>query len=222
MNQSIFLEKNNALLRSLVLTPGSLKEKKPEIQAKLQSQGNEASQGTGNKVTEHEAAFASVLESQGFTFLPKQKKNLHLSTLPKNGHYYIYQANGSQASIDFQTLFIEDSEVKKTVNYDLKHTTTKNFYLNDGWFHKDVIYIVTWSPKKGELKTFLGLGQDIPTETENAFMTKLLDLKKTTNETNKKVDSLRPYVRFANQYSCEKFTEEYSFDRFQKVLISLS
>ena len=47
-------------------------------------------------------------------------------------------------------------------------------------------------------------------------------VKKTTNETNKKVESLRPYVRFANQYSCEKFTDEYSRDRIQKVMTLLN
>ena len=103
------------------------------------------------------------------------------------------------------------------VSFDLKHTTSKSFYLNDGWFHKDVIYVVTWSPKKAEVKTFIGLGQDIPTVEETAFMAKLLELKHTTNETNKKVGCLRPYVRFANQYSCEKFSEDYSADRFAKV-----
>jgi hypothetical protein len=217
MDRANFLAKNQHLLAALVATPGLLKEKKPEILSKLQSQGNEASQGTGNKVTEQEAAFAAVLESQGFAFLPKQKKNQHLSTLPAEGLYYIYQANGSQASIDFQTLFIQASAVVATVSYDLKHTTSKSFYLNDGWFHKDVIYVVTWSPKKAEVKTFIGLGQDIPTAEETAFMAKLLELKHSTNETNKKVGSLRPYVRFANQYSCEKFTEDYSADRFGKV-----
>jgi hypothetical protein len=217
-----FKELNCVLLTTIRSNPTLLKQKQTTIQAKLQSQGNEESQGTGNKVTEQEAAFAAVLEAHGFTFLPKQKKNQHLTALPKEGIFYIYQANGSQASIDFQTLFIHDSAIKSTASFDLKHTTGKNFYLNDGWFHKDIIYIVTWSPKRGEVKTFLGLGQDIPTENETSFMTKLLELKRSTNETNKKVESLRPYIRFANQYSCEKFTDDYSADRFAKVLSCLA
>lgn len=222
MDKPRFLETNCAILNSLRSNPLLLKEKKPEILAKLQAQGRDDAQGTGNKVTEQEAAFAAVLESAGFVFLPKKKKNQHLTSLPKEGFFYIYQANGSQASIDFQTLFVEASEIKAHVSYDLKHTTSKSFYLNDGWFHKDILYVVTWSPKKGDIKTFVGLGQDIPTEAETAFMTQLLALKKSTNETNKKVDSLRPYVRFANQYSCDKFTEDYSRGMYEKVLAFLS
>lgn len=221
MDRTIFFEKNRTLLTSLHATPSLLKTKNDTIQAKLQSQGNADSQGTGNKVTDQESAFAAVLEANGFIFLPKQKKNQHLTALPTQGYFYIYQANGSQASIDFQTLFIEGSEIKAQVSYDLKHTTSKSFYLNDGWFHRGIIYIVTWSPKKGEVKTFTGLGQDIPTEDETAFISKLLELKKTTNETNKKVDSLRPYVRFANQYSCEKFTEEYTSQHLAATLRAL-
>ena len=222
MDRIRFLLMNRRLLTALQATPAFLKEKKPEILTKLQAQGQQIAQSTGNKVTEQEAAFAGVLESNGFIFLPKQKKNDHLSALPNDGIYYIYQANGSQASIDFQTLLIEGTVIKAAVSYDLKHTTSKQFYLNDGWFQKDVIYIVTWSPKKSDVKAFIGLGQDIPTEAELTFMTALQALKKNTNDTNKKVDSLRPYVRFANQYSCEKFTDDYTRDCFEKVTAFLS
>jgi hypothetical protein len=221
MDRPHFYQLNRALLTGLQANPKVLKEKKPDHLAKLQSQGREDSQGTGNKVTEQEAAFAAFLEVSGFTFLAKTKKNAHLTTLPKEGLYYIYQANGSQASIDFQTLLVKDSIIAASVSYDLKHTISKSFYLNDGWFHSNVIYVVTWCPKKGELSTFIGMGQDIPTEAENTFMEQLLTLKRTTNETNKKIDSLRPYVRFANQYSCAKFTEEYTRDLLEKTLAFL-
>ena len=213
-----FLKLNRDLLEECRSSPLQLKKSCPETKAKLQSQGKEDSQGTGNKVTDQEAAFASCLESKGFVFLPKQKKGQHLVTLPKDGVYYIYQANGSQQSVDFQTLLIEKSQVTKEVSYDLKHTTSKSFYLNDGWFHDNIIYVVTWSPKKDSVQTFIGLGQNIPTDEERSHMAEMIKFKQTTNEKNKKVGSLRPYVRFANQYSCESFTDTLSTSHFEKII----
>jgi hypothetical protein len=42
-----------------------LKQKVPTMIAKLQGQGRADTDGTGNKVTNHEAAFAQVLEQFG-------------------------------------------------------------------------------------------------------------------------------------------------------------
>lgn len=202
--------------------PKLLKKSNATIKAKLQSQGKEESQGTGNQVTPQETSFAMVLEDNGFKFISKAKKNDHINYIKKNsitnGHYYIYQVNGNQASIDFAALLIEEKEIIAQYNFDLKHSTSKTFYLNDGWFHKDTIYIVTWSPKKNEVNSFIGLGQNIPTKEEEEEMNELIKFKKEKNNDKKKVGSLFTYIRFANRYSCERFDTAYTKENYDKTL----
>lgn len=194
----------------------------PEVAKKLQGQAKKEKQGLGNKETDHEVCFAAVLEDVGFEFLLKKKKNDHLSLLKTlaDGCYYIYQVNGSQQSLDFQTLLVKDHEIKKTYTYDLKHTTTDQFYLNDGWFLDNIIYIVSWTST--ENKCFVGLGQSIPSEAEKERFKKILDIKKqlnatTTTEADEEESSLIVYFRFANRYTCSKFTEDWSLERFTEV-----
>jgi len=188
--------------------------------AKLQTQTNKNAQGTGNKVTDQEASFAHILESNGIHF---QSKDTVFPTTP--GFYYVYQLNGSQQSIDFRVFESDGSTMINKADLDLKHTSTDIFYLNDGWFHKDVIYIVTWNrrtsaPKKritSEPATFIGLGQDIPSAEESAMMTELLRIKHKYNTEFKGVESLCTYIRFANKYKCDRFTPEYTEKCFTSV-----
>ena len=193
--------------------PSILRQDIPAMVAKLQSQAKADSQGTGNKVTAQEASFAAVLESNGVQFQPKDAE---VPTTP--GYYYLYQVNGSQQSIDFQVFESDGKSIVRKVNLDLKHTSSDVFFLNDGWFSKDVIYIVTWNrrtsqPRKritSEVATFIALGQDIPSVAENALMEELLTIKKKYNTEFKGVDSLCTYIRFANRYKCDRFTPEFT------------
>lgn len=181
--------------------------------AKLQSQAKADSQGTGNKVTAQEASFAAVLESNSVQFQPKDAA---FPTTP--GYYYLYQVNGSQQSIDFRVFESDGKAVVRKVDLDLKHTSSDVFFLNDGWFNRDVIYIVTWNrrtsqPRKritSEASTFIALGQDISSAAENEMMTELLTIKKKYNTEFKGVGSLCTYIRFANRYKCDRFTPEYT------------
>ena len=217
-NGTEFDQKNRDLLTRIRGTPSLLEKSYPELQVKLRAQGNPNSQGTGNVVSPQESSFAHELESQGFIFIPKEKKNAHLNNLPDNGFFYTYQANGSQAAVDFQTHEVVDKAIVKSWSYDLKHTTSEVFFLNDGWFHAGIIYIVSWKPKASSETVFIGAGEDIPTEEETAYMNQLLKLKKDSNSTGKKVGSLCPYIRFANRYTCERFTDEFTSACFEKVM----
>lgn len=193
--------------------PAILRKNIPTMVTQLQSQAKADSQGTGNKATAQEASFAAVLEENGIQFQPK---DADLPTTP--GYYYYYQANGSQQSIDFRIFESDGKTIVRTVDLDLKHTSSDVFFLNDGWFSKDVIYIVTWNrrtsqPRKritSEVTTFIGLGQNIPSVRENEMMTELLAIKKKYNTEFKGVDSLCTYIRFANRYKCDRFTPEYT------------
>lgn len=166
---------------------------------------------TRNNMNNHEACFADLLESNGFKQLSKKDSNIE-------ENYYRHEPNGSQRSPDFE---IYDKTLNKTLKFDLKHTNTKTFYFNDGWFEKDVIYLINWSLKTTD-KVLIGYGQDIPTEEENEKMKVLNEFKKEYNSKNKKFGSLIVYIRFANQYSCEKFTSEFSEEKFNLLKSTLA
>lgn len=208
------------VLNEIITDPSTLKKNDSKMKALLRSQGNVNSQGTGNQVTPQEASFALLLEKYEFKFISKPKKNDHVSYIQKNdtkdGIYYIYQSNGTQKPIDFAVFLVIDKMIIEQFDIDLKHTSSNIFYLNDGWFHKDIIYIVTWSCKK-VVKSFIGLGQNIPTKEENDEMNQLLKFKKEKNSGNKKIGSLNIYIRFANRYSCDRFTDEYSNENYNNV-----
>jgi hypothetical protein len=199
------------VLEKVYRNPDLLKRSSP-LQQFLQTQGNASAQGTGNKVTEQEACFAQVLQDNGYVFVGK-------NDIPVDISYYKYQPNGTQRSPDF---LVYDHISNKKLNFDLKHTTGKTFYLNDGWFEKDLIYVINWSPNREINKVLIGYGDDIPTDEENIEMTRFTQFKRECNKENKKVGSLRKYVRFANQYSCERFTEEFSQEKLNHVLESLT
>ena len=88
-----------------------------------------------------------------------------------------------------------------------------------------MIYIISWNAgTKGrpDLRAHIALGEEIPSEEENKFMDELVAFKREKNSGTTKVGSLRPYVRFANQYSCERFTLEVSASHFNSVQRSLA
>lgn len=208
-----------ALVRSLVADPSLLKRAPAATMAMLQTQGREGAQGTGNKVTEQEGSFADIATAHGFSFLAKD------APAPSSGLHYLYQMKGSQQPGDFGLQEYADGKVIHSLVLDLKHTLSKSFYLNDGWFHDDVVYVIshnTGTAKYPVFKTHVALGQDIPTEEEQAFMKEMIAFKVDKNSETKKVGSLRPYVRFANQYSCERFTSEVAAASLERVISSLS
>ena len=200
-----YLSSNSDVLRK---DPAEL----TEIKKKLHSQGDAASQGSGNQVTDQETCFAAALESFGFKYSSSK-------VLPSdNGFYYIYQVNGTQRSIDFQAYDWFTGTKRKSVNFDLKHTKTDIFFLNDGWFHENIVYIISWmrrisEPRKKKVvepATFIALGQQIPTVEEAALYEELCEIKKKCNTDYKGSGSFHCYLRFANTYKCDRFTAEYT------------
>ena len=201
----MFKQLVRSTLEDLSADPEILERSLPTTASFLHSQGREGAQGTGNKPTDQEASFAATVAARGFTYLPKGAE------LPADGFYYLYQLKGSQMEGDFGLREYEGGAIKQEIVVDLKHTLEKTFYLNDGWFHKNVVYIVSWNAgtkKKPSLRTHIALGQDIPSREEQTFIEQLQAFKKDKNGGTKKIGSLRPYIRFANQYTCERFTPE--------------
>lgn len=210
-----FTKMIQSLLSNLSSSPELLQldvETLGEMKKKLRSQGDSASQGSGNQVTDQEACFAITLEMCGFRYASP-----HVP-ITENGIYYIYQVNGTQRSIDFQAFVWEDGEKGKAINFDLKHTKSKTFFLNDGWFHENVIYIISWMRTSSEPAIFIGLGQDIPTEEEIALYQEICQIKKKFNTEYKGSSSFHCYIRFANRYDCNHFTTAYTEDRLARVL----
>lgn len=221
----IFFDIVRDILSEINKDPTILQKDDETMKKKLRAQGKKNSQGTGNAVTAQEASFAVLLETHGFQFIPKTKKGEHIKYIKKNnlsdGNYYIYQVNGSQQSIDFGIILVRSKEIVKQINIDLKHSENSIIFLNDGWFNDDILYIVTWNDKV-KTQTFIGLGQHIRTEEDNEIMNILLKFKKEKNSETKKNRFLIPYIRFANRYSCEQFTEDFTIENFNKVKEYLS
>lgn len=222
-----FSRANRAVCERCFADPNLLKKEAknfPEVLARLQGQAKKETQGLGNKETDHEVCFAAVLEENGFAFLLKKKKGDHLKLLKNlaDGLYYIYQVNGSQQSLDYQTILVQNRAITKEFTYDLKHTTSDTFYLNDGWFLDNILYLITFSPDGVKNKTLLALGQTIPTEVEKERYAQIVEAKKLLNAQKDDADSSLLVVhRFANRYKCTKFTEEWSKARLAEVLAFL-
>jgi hypothetical protein len=207
------------ILNHIAANPSLLKRSLPEKIAFLYKQGNMEAQNTGNAPTPQEACFADIVEKNGFMFRSK-----NATAAPEDGLYYIYQLKGSQREGDFYLREYKNGQVVNENVLDLKHTQTKTFYLNDGWFQKGVIYIVSWNKgtkKKPNHTVYIAFGEDIPSEEEKAYMTELIGFKVAKNTGEKKIGSLKPYIRFANQYTCERFTDETTKEHLEKILASL-
>ncbi len=190
--------------------PSRLEEKYPDMKKKLDmSCGN--GQGTGNKSTDQEAAFATILEENGWTQITKSEN-------PPSPYCYIYQPQGTQLSIDFK--LVSNISSIKPVYFDLKHGTKESIFLNDGKFLTDVIYVISFTrtlPRiKGSRKCdrenicALVLGQDILSEKDSKALQERYDILKKLNETHIDTDYLYFYCRSANQYSCKQFTNEFN------------
>jgi hypothetical protein len=199
--------------------PEAMEKTPDDMLRKLKEYMKSNGQGSANKVTPHEASFAVILEEFGFVLCDRK-------TIPTSqGYYYIYQLGGSQTKGDFVLLSVDGGNTLRKLVVDLKHTESKTFYLNDGWFESDTLYVVSFNAgtKKYPKPTcMIGMGADIPTKAENMAMADLIRFKKKTNEETPNVDSLRTYIRFANQYGCKRFTPEFNSDLFQKMLTWLS
>jgi hypothetical protein len=199
------LSKNPALLRREI-------EPITTIKKRLHSQGDANSQGTGNQVTDQETCFAATLEESGF------KYSSDIMPPVNAGMYYIYQVNGTQRSIDFQAYDWVDGSKRSLLNFDLKHTKTETFFLNDGWFHENIVYVISWMRKTSayrkkkveEAATFIALGQHIPSREEALLYEELCEIKKKYNTDYKGAGSFHCYLRFANTYKCDRFTPEFS------------
>lgn len=209
------------LLKQLAASPNLLHKDMStlsEIKKKLRSQGDVNSQGTGNQVTDQETCFAALLEEHGVQY--------SYDVPSTDGVYYIYQLNGTQRSIDFQVFHLVDGIKQSSLNFDLKHTKNDIFFLNDGWFHQNIIYVISWMrrtspPRKKkvvEAATFIAFGQKIPTEDESALHEELCEIKKKYNTDYKGVGSFHCYLRFANTYKCDRFTPEYSTECLLDIL----
>lgn len=202
---------------AIYLDPTLLTKKCPDVQARLQSQGNTESDGTGNKVTNQEAAFAQLLDQKGFTWIPKMKKDDYKLALANQGLCYIYQVNGTQQSLDFMLMYVMDGQVKHNIVIDCKYSSSSKIFLNDGWFEDNVVYLFTWTHKK-QTRTFLGLKHDFTTQEENDARTLVRKQIAEMNKTTKNSRNLVIYVRCANTYSLKNFNDELITGCYNKVI----
>lgn len=216
-NKTEFKIKAAGALTYIRDNPNELEKKNTIMTDKLTEYMKSGGQGSANKVTPHEANIAEVFEAHGFSLAPRK-------SLPEtDGYYYVYQSGGSQQKGDFLLYWILDGEIKSKIVLDAKHSNSKSIYLNDGWFESDTIYIVSFNSgtkKYPKYACLVGLGQDIPTDSDSKVMYHIIEIKKELNKSKKTMltNFLSVVFRFANQYSCKQFTDEFSSDRFQKTL----
>jgi hypothetical protein len=197
------------LVQQLYANPCHLTKKCPEMQKRLQSQGKEESDGTGNKVTNQEAAFAQLLEDSGFTWIAKPKKDTWKEALMNQGLCFLYQLNGTQASVDFALMYVQDSKILETFYVDLKYSTSTKIFLNDGWFEPNILYLFTWTERQA-IRVFVGLAKDFTTEEESNTRSELRKQLAELNSKQKVVGKFHMYVRCANTYNLKTFTKEFS------------
>lgn len=174
-------------------------------------------QGLGNKASDQEACFASMAEE--FNFLPYEPN--------KNGCFYKYQVCGTQRSLDFQLLSVENN-VSDSVNIDMKHGDAETIFLNDGTFLPDVVYVVSISQKvkvPGERKLqkqhvcAVMLGQDVMSAKDQEALEKWREYIRQGNQLAKtmETDHLKLYARSANRYECDWLTPEAVNERWSRV-----
>ena len=192
------------LFKAIHTNQTQLKGINESLMVKLAQKSNVAAQAKRNAVTDHEVKFAELSEEHGFQYLASMKKDL-----PEEGFYYVFEPNGSQQSPDFKFVSVKENKVQEEQSVDLKHSLGKTIVLNDGWFEEGIIYVITYTKNK-TTNTFLGLGERIPTQEEKTKMEQIKRIKKELNMVaDKNVGNLHTYIRFANRYECERFTEEF-------------
>jgi hypothetical protein len=200
-------------------TPECLKVAQNATMVKLNDYLKSDGQGSANKATNQEACIATVLETYGFVLTVR-------NGIPEtDGLYYWYQGKGSQQKGDFTVFEVSDGEMIRSVVIDAKHTNSSTFYLNDGWFDENTIYIISYKQTKkwwGNTLNMclIGMGQDIPTDSDKRVMAHILAIKKELNNSKKTLGAtfLKVVFRFANQYSCNQFQPEFNHELFQKTL----
>jgi hypothetical protein len=198
-----------------------LEETHPAMITKLTQAAGGTGQGLGNKLPPHEAAFAVVLEEQGW----KPAKG------ETTGFVYQHQANGTQQSIDFRLMELNEGAVVHSIDTDLKHGgegAGASIFLNDGTFLDNVVYIISFTrlldKVRGQRKCprenvcVVSLGQDIMTEKDKSQLNRRFDLLKQLNAEADDTDDLVLYIRNANQFKCRRFTPEFVTDRLAKTL----
>jgi len=206
--------------------PQELEKKPTEMVATLQAYIGSDGQGTGNKVSEHEACIAVVLESTGFIRAPR-------GTIPTtDGLWYWYQLQGSQQSGDFMVFEVKDGTKTWEQILDAKHSNGVSIYLNDGTFEEGTIYIVSFTrcldrikgqrKKPRENVCFVGFGQHVMTEKDRETIARWRATLRALNEVSNDTDHLRLYARSANQYDCKRFTTEFTLECWEKLMSSLS
>lgn len=195
-----------AVLSNIKANPTLLRGDYPDMIKFLHRQGDlSLLKGFGNAPTDQEASFAIEAEKVGFKFISNTET-------PGEGLFYKYQLNGSQSKIDF-VLF----EGSKSVKFDLKSGKKELFYWNDGWFEKDVVYVISYSVKTVE-KIYIGLGHESYEECDNIAWNTIRETIKNMNKEAKNTKFLKIYNRLANQYSCKQFTSEFTEERFNSVI----
>ena len=214
---SAFYTSVSELFGILHSNPRVLEEKHPEMKKKLDAYCGKG-QGLGNKCSDQEACFAVVCEANKCTLRPENVQT---------GFFYTYQAQGTQKAIDFQLLSIENGEVIESVSIDLKHSDKDSIFLNDGSFLSDVVYVISFTrllPRvKGqracprEQVCVIVRGQDVMTEKDRTALEKRFALLKELNSVKEDLDNLVLYVRNANQFSCKRFSHEFTMGCFQKT-----
>jgi hypothetical protein len=201
--------------------PACLEQKAPQhLKARLQEMCGKG-QGLGNKVVDHEACFAGILEENGI---------FSYNADSRDGCFYKYQAQGTQRSIDYRLMEVVSGEVRNTIDIDLKHGEGEGIFLNDGTFLDNVVYIVSFTrilPKIKGLRThprqqvcFISLGQNIMSEKSRARLQKRFDLIKKINaeDDNDGDDDLVLYLRNANRFNCKRFTPEFTHEQLTNTI----
>jgi hypothetical protein len=205
------------LFGHLAGNPHLLEEKHPEMKKTLDAYCGKG-QGLGNKCSDQEACFAVQCELRGWV-LRKEDSD--------EGFFYMYQAQGTQKAIDFQLMYIEGGEVIEYVNIDLKHSDKEAIFLNDGSFLTDVVYVISFTRLlervKGQRKCprehvcVIARGQDVMTEKDRAALENRFAVLKQMNSIKEDLDFLVMYVRNANQFSCKRFTPEFTEECLKKT-----
>lgn len=216
-----FQSKITAALACMRDNPHELEKKPTEMIAILQASVGTSGQGTGNKVSEHEACIALVLETNGFVRAPRG------TTPATDGLWYWYQLQGTQQSGDFLVFEVKDGTKVAEYILDAKHSNGTSIYLNDGTFERGSIYIVSFTrcldrikgqrKKPRENVCFIGLGHDIMTEKDKENMAKWKAAVRAMNDVANDTDHLRFYARSANQYDCKRFSTEFTKECWEKT-----
>jgi len=218
---STFRTSVSKLLSRLHSTPSVLEQKHHrEMKHKLDAYCGKG-QGLGNKCSDQESCFAVECEADGWSLRTPEAKD---------GLFYTYQVHGTQKSIDFQLIHLEDGIVSDYVNLDLKHGgegAGASIFLNDGTFLDDVIYVISFTrlleKVKGNRKCprqhvcVISLGQNIMTAKDKSQLERRFALLRMMNDEAEDTDDLVLYVRNANQFKCRRFTSEFVIEQLAKT-----